>query len=196
MGNPTREEIFKVAWAIVDTREGLPLDLLLPKCVKMGLDTADYSLVGLETLIRIERKSTQDLVNCCGAERERFLRCLDRLRTFKFPMLVIEGSEATVELRQYRGEVHPNAVIESVNSWRASGIYVEWAGDRVRAARLVSRTLYFFAKKHYAHLKKFHERYALKEGTYVEFQSGSGDGKSGSGPGASVHTVAAAGNDT
>lgn len=166
VGMAKLDRVVQLTTAIIDTREQAPLDLLLPNAVSMGLCTGDYSVVGLENLIRIERKSIQDLVACCGRERERFERCIERLRTFKLPMLVIEGSESTVELKNYIGEMHPNAVLNSVYSWQSAGIFVDWAGDRQRAARHISRTLYFFAKKNLSLLETHYKRYALKEGSY------------------------------
>jgi DNA excision repair protein ERCC-4 len=166
MTKAKRDRVLELTTAIIDTREQAPLDLLLPNAVEMGLCTGDYSVVGLENLIRIERKSIADLAMCCGRERERFERCIERLRTFKLGMLVIEGSESTVELKQYMGEMHPNAILNSVYSWQSAGIFVDWAGDRQRAARHISRTLYFFAKKNLSLLETHYKRYALKEGSY------------------------------
>jgi ERCC4-type nuclease len=56
--------------AIVNTREQLPL-CLDPLRVQTGtLDTGDYSLAGCEHLVRIERKSLDDLLGCVGSQRE------------------------------------------------------------------------------------------------------------------------------
>ncbi len=141
--------------AIVDTREQAPLDLLLPT-VEGKLQTGDYSLVGLDTRIRIERKSIQDLVMCVGRERERFDRCIERLRGFELAVLVIEGTEGVIEMKQYRGETSPDAVLGSVHAWRAKGINIDWAGDRQRAAVHISRTLFSFAREKYRELGAFH----------------------------------------
>jgi DNA excision repair protein ERCC-4 len=138
--------------AVQDSREQRPLDLEL-KTVIGTLATGDYSVVGLEHLVCVERKGLQDLVMCVGRERERFDRELQRLRAYETRVIVIEASRASVELKQYRGEVHPNAVLGSVYSWIARGITVEWAGDRVQAAKAVSRILFCAARDRFRQLQ-------------------------------------------
>jgi DNA excision repair protein ERCC-4 len=75
--------------AICDTREQLPL-CLEPLRVQSGtLDTGDYSLSGCEHIVRIERKSLDDLLGCVGRDRERFDREVQRL--LAYPVRVIES---------------------------------------------------------------------------------------------------------
>lgn len=76
--------------AIVDTREQAAWDLAPMKIVSRGLDVGDYSILGLESVIAIERKSLPDFVMCCGGERERFQRELDRLRGWPVHAVIIE----------------------------------------------------------------------------------------------------------
>jgi ERCC4-type nuclease len=142
---------------VVDSREKTPpaIDLHLP-IVRGKLQTGDYSLLGLEHLVRVERKSLQDLVMCVGRERERFDRCIERLRHFPLAMLVIESKESSIEAKQYRGEVSPNAVLGSVHAWRARGINIDWAGDQQMAALHISRTLFAFARERWRELGAFH----------------------------------------
>ncbi len=151
---------------VVDTRERTPpkIDLHLPT-VRGTLQTGDYSVLGLEQLVRVERKSLQDLVMCVGRERERFDRCIERLRHFPLAMLVIESSEAVVSLKQYRGDVEPNAVLGSVHAWRAKGINIDWAGDSQRAALHISRTLFAFARERWRELGAFHKNLKIVGGT-------------------------------
>lgn len=148
--------------ALVDSRERTPpaVDLYLPT-QKATLQTGDYSVLGLEQLVRVERKSLQDLVMCVGRERERFDRCIERLRHFPLAVIVIEASESSVELKQYRGETSPNAVIGSVHAWRAKGINIDWAGNAQTAAIHISRTLFAFARERYRELGAFHKSLKL-----------------------------------
>ena len=75
------------------------------------LYTGDYSILGLEELIAIERKSIADLVACCmGENRERFERELHRLRGFRFKRLLILGSRGEIELQRYYSRIAPKAV--------------------------------------------------------------------------------------
>ncbi len=149
---------------LVDSREQRPppMDLRMPT-EKATLQTGDYSLAGLSHLVRVERKSCADLVMCVGRERDRFERCIERLRHFPLAMLVIESSPSVVELKQYRGEVSPNAVLNSVESWRAKGINIVWAGNQVEAGRQISRTLYFFAKERYLELGAFYDNLKISK---------------------------------
>ena len=139
--------------AIVDTREQLPLDLrwrdgqfLMTK--RGTLKTADYSVEGLEDKIAIERKSLQDLIGCIGKGRERFERCLDRMRSFDVRAVVVEGSWSMIERRQYVGMVHPNAVVGSILGWVASGIPFLLVDSRERASEYVARLLVFGHKRY------------------------------------------------
>jgi DNA excision repair protein ERCC-4 len=147
---------------LVDSRERTPpaIDLLLPT-MRATLQTGDYSVLGLEQLVRVERKSLQDLVMCVGRERERFDRCIERLRHFPLAVIVIEAKESAVELKQYRGEVSPNAVLGSVHAWRAKGINIDWAGDPQTAAIHISRTLFAFARERFRELGAFHKSLKL-----------------------------------
>lgn len=147
--------------AIVDTREQTPLRLLIPT-VRGTLQTGDYSLRGLEHMIAIERKSLQDLVQSCGRERERFDRCIDRLRTLPLGMLVIEGSESDIEEKLYRGDMHPNAILGAVHSWRARGINIDWAVNADRAALHVSRVLFAFARDRWGELRAMRAGIAIQ----------------------------------
>lgn len=142
---------------LVDTREQTPppVDLLIPT-QRAKLQTGDYSLLGLDHLVRVERKSLQDLVQSCGRERERFDRCMERLRGFDLAVLVIEGHESQIEMKQYRGETNPNSILGSVHSWRARGINIDWAGDQRTAAIHISRTLFAFAREKYRELGAFY----------------------------------------
>ncbi len=68
---------------IIDTREQQPLVFTQPS-VRGTLTSGDYSLVGAETLFAIERKSIPDLTSCCcGDNRQRFERELQRLRLYR-----------------------------------------------------------------------------------------------------------------
>ena len=56
---------------IIDSREQTPLDLSPLQIVRGTLATGDYSVVGLEHVVAIERKSAEDMLACIGRERER-----------------------------------------------------------------------------------------------------------------------------
>jgi DNA excision repair protein ERCC-4 len=87
---------------VIDSREQQPLSFSRLPTTRGTLLTGDYSVLGLQELFVIERKSVSDLVGCCvGQNRERFERELHRLRGFRFKRLLIIGSEAEILAGRY-----------------------------------------------------------------------------------------------
>lgn len=76
-----------------DTREQLFLDFTKFRgvsSVRGTLKTGDYSIQGYEDIICFERKSVQDLVGTLIGGHERFLREMERMRSFKAKYILIE----------------------------------------------------------------------------------------------------------
>lgn len=76
-----------------DTREQLGLDFSKFRgvdSVRGTLKTGDYSIQGHEENICFERKSVQDLVGTLIGGHERFLREMERMRTFKAKYILVE----------------------------------------------------------------------------------------------------------
>ncbi len=139
--------------AIVDTREQLPLDLA-PLQVQTGtLDTGDYSLAGCEHVVRIERKSLDDLLGCVGRDRERFDREVQRLLAYPVRVLLVESTWGEIELGQWRSKVTPEAAIGSLLGWQAAGLSIHMVGDHDRAGKHVARLLFTVAKRRYRELR-------------------------------------------
>lgn len=139
--------------AIVDTREQLPLDLSPLRSVAGTLDTGDYSAVGLEHVVRIERKSLPDLLGCVGRDRERFDREVQRLLAFPVRVLVIESTWNEVEMGKWRGKITSSQVIGSLLGWQAAGLSVHMVGDHRRAGVHVARILHTVARRRYRELR-------------------------------------------
>ncbi|MDF1845163.1 MAG: hypothetical protein P1U77_27445, partial [Rubripirellula sp.] len=110
--------------AIVDTREQCPLELPWLQVERGTLATGDYSVRGLEHHVAIERKELSDLVACCGRERERFDREVQRLLAFPVRSLVIEASWDDIEAGEWRSKLTPRQVGSSVISWQVRGLPV------------------------------------------------------------------------
>jgi DNA excision repair protein ERCC-4 len=134
---------------IIDTREQTPLNIEPLKSIFGTLTTADYSVVGLEHCIALERKSLPDLVMCVGRERERFDREVQRLLAYPVKGLIIEANICQIELKQYRGDVHPNAVLASVMGWMARGLPIMWVNDHATAGKMAAKFLYVAAKRYW-----------------------------------------------
>lgn len=133
--------------AIRDTREKAEISLDPLMVVQGTLTTGDFSVRGLEHVVAIERKSLQDLIMCVGKERDRFEREIQRLLAYPTRALVIETTWETIELKRYRGEIHPNAVLGSILGWMAQGLPVLMAGTNERAGRYISRLLFTAARR-------------------------------------------------
>ena len=133
--------------AIVDSREQLPLHLAPLKSIVGTLATGDYSVVGLEAVVAIERKSLPDLIACVGQERERFEREVQRLLAYPTRAIVVEAAWCELERGEWRSKVTPAAATGSCLGWIAQGLPIVFAGTRPAAAKVVSRLLYIAAHR-------------------------------------------------
>lgn len=139
--------------AIVDTREQAPWDLA-PLGMSPGtLDTGDYSIVGLEHVVRLERKSLSDLLGCVGTERERFDREVQRLLSYPTRAIIVEATWADMERGEWRSKITPQAAIGSVLGWIAAGVPVVLAGDRQHAQTYAARLLFITARRRWRELR-------------------------------------------
>lgn len=81
---------------LVDSREKKPFKFYdrfgdLIECHKQKLGTGDYSLLGMEDVLCIERKeSVTELAGNCVAKR--FIKELERMRAYKYKFLILEFS--------------------------------------------------------------------------------------------------------
>jgi DNA excision repair protein ERCC-4 len=133
--------------ALIDTREQNPLDVSPLQICPGTLATGDYSVVGLENFVAIERKSAEDMLACIGRERERFDREIQRLLAFPIRAIVVEAGWQFFERGEWRGNVTPNAAIGSLLGWIAAGVPIVMAYDHSRAGRFVSRILFTAARR-------------------------------------------------
>lgn len=133
--------------AVIDTREQYPLDLAPLRMVSGTLATGDYTVLGLEHVVALERKSLPDLLACIGTERERFDREVQRLLAYPVRALIVESSWHQIENGGWRSQITPQAATGSLLGWIAAGLPVVMAGDHERAGRYVSRLLFIAARR-------------------------------------------------
>lgn len=76
----------------VDTREQQPYEWEGVECRRVTLEQGDYSLIGMEPVVSVERKSFADFYGCLTDGRERFENSLHRLASVRYPLVVIETS--------------------------------------------------------------------------------------------------------
>ncbi len=133
---------------IIDTREQTPLAFPRLQSIRGTLTSGDYSFAGAEDLFAIERKSIADLVSCVmGDNRERFERELTRLRGLRFARLLIIGNQSEIEGQEYKSNVSPRAVLNSLHAWEARFIPVVFTQTPATAAQQVETWIYWFARE-------------------------------------------------
>jgi DNA excision repair protein ERCC-4 len=129
----------------IDEREKMPFDFTAigTPCVRKRLPTGDYSILGLEHRVCIERKRPSELFTNFTTQRERFEREYERMATFDYAAVVVEGDLATCAQEGSRfSRVQPGTVINSLISWSIRyGVYTWFAGSRVYAQTLTWRLL-------------------------------------------------------
>lgn len=134
----------------IDSREQRPLQFSdAVQTVRGTLSVGDYSILGLEDQVVIERKSLGDLLGSITSGRERFVKELRQLRAFQFAALVVESSWWTIESGIYGvpSGVHPNSVVGSLMSFVIKyGVVPILADDHDTAGRLVERLLTNYAR--------------------------------------------------
>jgi DNA excision repair protein ERCC-4 len=134
---------------VIDEREQLPYDPAPMRSVPGTLAAGDYSVLHLEHRIAVERKSLPDFVSCCGPERERFERELQRLLGYETRAVVVEASWADLERGDWRSKMQPAAVVASVASWIGWGIPIVMAGNRASGQLATMKILYYAARRHW-----------------------------------------------
>ena len=123
---------------VIDTREQAPyeFDPTRFEVVRKALPAGDYSLVGSEERVAVERKSLADFVQTVIRSRTRFHAELRKLTGYQFACVVVEGSLRDVLEGKYASGAHPNAVFGAAVSicvdW---GVPVYFCGDRQAARR-------------------------------------------------------------
>ena len=123
----TREQLNYTFSAIrADSREGGGI-LTVPTRIAT-LPSGDYSLEGYEALIAVERKSKADAFSTIGtANRERFVRELERLAEYQFAAVVVEAEwSEIVSNPPSHTQVQPKTLLRSVLAWEQRYPRVHW----------------------------------------------------------------------
>lgn len=116
-------------------------DLVVKTCAAT-LQTGDYSIDGIQSQITIERKSLSDLVGTLTADRERFVRELERMsdEDYKFTAVIVEASwPMLLHSNEYRMAIKKSvtrSVIAFQQRYRTQWMF---AGSRREAERWTLR---------------------------------------------------------
>ena len=131
----------------VDTREQHPYRF--PRAVVQTLPAGDYSIVGWEDRIAIERKTHADAYASLGQGRARFERAVQRLARCDYAAIVIEASLPTFLQAPAFSHLHPRAAIGSLLAWAVRyRIAVFFAGDRRHGNALTRQLLEKYWRTH------------------------------------------------
>lgn len=131
----------------VDTREQKPYRF--PRSEVKTLATGDYSVVGLETRVSIERKTKGDAYSSLGRGRARFERELERLSRLDYAAIVIEASLPAFLGAPAFSRMSPKAAISSILAWSIKHrVHVFFAGDRRHGNALTLHLLHKFVRYH------------------------------------------------
>lgn len=127
----------------VDQREQQPFPLLGFATMRKFLKTGDYSIIGMEDQVAVERKSYSDAWGSMSDGRARFERCVQRLAAMDRAAIVIECT--MVQLAQqppYIQRVQGASVVGGLISWSCQyRVPVFFADDRLHAERVTVRFL-------------------------------------------------------
>lgn len=114
--------------------------------VRRKLDEGDFGALPLGSRpdddaaplpVAVERKALGDFVACCTGERDRFVRCLERLARLDAAVVVVEATEADVAAHRYRSRATPQSVLASARAFAVDfRVPVWWAGSPERACML------------------------------------------------------------
>jgi len=107
------------------TFEGLRFDAdrdyvpMAVPCEVGTLATGDYSIVGMEDLVTVERKSLADLYSTLGQGRERFKEEHRRMAELVFAAVVIEADWQTIlRYPPSHSQLNPKCVFRTALSWQ------------------------------------------------------------------------------
>jgi hypothetical protein len=133
----------------IDTREREPLKFTRLAAVERALFTGDYSICGLEESFAVERKSIDDLANCClSSSRDRFEHELHRLRGYRFKRLLVVGTCEDIAAGRYHSRIAPKAVLATLGAFEVRyDLPVAFIETPEAAAIQVERWVWWFCSE-------------------------------------------------
>lgn len=139
---------------VIDSNEQLPYKFQTPS-VRAKLPTGDYSLVGFEDKISIERKELNDLISCLMNDskndtfnRDRFERELLRGMEFDYFAVVVEASLLDIANGNYWSKMLPSSAVQSILAFSVRyKLPIFFADNRAYAARVTESLLLKYHKE-------------------------------------------------
>jgi DNA excision repair protein ERCC-4 len=118
-------------------------------CVLGTLESGDYSVLGLEHLISIERKSLPDLLSSLTNGRPRFEAELKRARFLHKFYILVECAPADLLVSDFgkMSRAHPNSIWGTICTWSSRYHPFLFGGTRRDSAKLCEGILSAYAKE-------------------------------------------------
>jgi DNA excision repair protein ERCC-4 len=138
---------------IIDTREQEALSFHPERAamVRGALRAGDYSLLGCEDQVAVERKSLPDFVHTVIQGRARFHRELQLLAGYEAACVVVEATLGDILAHRYRSRAHPHSVLGAALSIILDfGVPVFFCGDRPCARQFTEAYLLCVHRKLHA----------------------------------------------
>jgi hypothetical protein len=143
---------------LVDTCEQDPLPFTRPiKMVRFGPpDTGDYSVEGLEKLLRVERKKPGELWGCIGSKRDHFKDQLRRMKAFRYRILLVEGALSDlIPAKPCQSRLSWDVMCKNLFEWTtACSVPIWFLGPRCPATCLAFENL--LVSIHRAHTQEYY----------------------------------------
>jgi len=140
---------------VIDTREQLPLDFRIGKVIESvsyhALKTGDYSIIGYEDKIAIERKNPNDLFGSVGKNHKRFQRELDRATSFDYFAILVEQPFNVILTKDFEGshfsKMRGDVVIKILYTLKFKyGIDVIFCNGRKEAKNIIKNIFMAYLK--------------------------------------------------
>jgi DNA excision repair protein ERCC-4 len=134
---------------VIDAKEQNPLVFTRLASVTGTLYSGDYSVAGLTASFSVERKSIDDLANCCmGANRDRFEHELLRLRGYRFRRLLVIGTREDIAAGRYHSKINPKSVLATLGAFEARyDLPTVFAETPEAGAREIERWVFWFSRE-------------------------------------------------
>ena len=135
---------------VVDTREQIPFIFKDPwiMVTRKALPAGDYSLLGYERTVAVERKSLEDFVSTIIKDRERFRRELLILSTYDRACIVVESSLEQIMAGLYGSGASAASVFGATLSIIVDyNVPVYFCGDRQHARNFTEKYLIRCARR-------------------------------------------------
>jgi ERCC4-type nuclease len=124
--------------------------------VRKRLRVGDYTILGMEREIAVERKTVPDLVNSIIQDRKDFIMRCERLATFRKKCLVIEGTLREIKTPYEDSRAHPNAVLGSlIAAQERWNIPVHFLNDFILAEEFVASMLSKYHAYHWLEMNGY-----------------------------------------